>query len=313
MATTNTTQIIPKILNSLFDSYEAKNIGFGLSHFFRVSFPYVKTTDHQITKPTSAGRLQIFTNPSATLKNGTILETFELPYGKYARVLQFFIDTEIVKQSSFSPATRNRLFFGDSLNAFLGRLGLERGGVTGKELLRQMRNICAVSLAFSSADTKGSFGFRGNIVSAWFFPFEKKHHDQLVLENAYIDISPTYAEYVRKYCAPFDEDFLAFLVKNGSAADIDLAFFLCYRNHGIAVGGEVRMTVEQLSSHLGFSMDMSKKTSRQYVKTAVKKGLTKIKSYWPVLDADFDVSGDFVLRKSKPLIKPQPKREVIDV
>jgi hemerythrin len=223
----------------------------------------------------------------------------KIPYGNYARLIQIWIDTEVVKKK------KDVLDFGNSLNAFLKELGIKKGKAN-REVLKQLLNYLSCRIQIQVKD-EANANHRQEInalVSVFNdLYFDPKQTDQLNLFKSKVQLSAEIVSFIRNHAAPLDMNIIRQFKNNALA--LDLIRLISYRNNGLIYKNQkvLNLPEEELYNQLG-ATDKNVRKNRMKIKSLLKK----IKPYWPELKCDFGknkTSGkwNLVLQKSKPLVK----------
>lgn len=147
-----------------------------------------------------------------------------LPFGPKARLVLMHLNSEAIRtQSPLVDA-------GDSLTAFVKRLGLTTDGRTIRSIKNQVGALSAALIRMSYDGPDKSYQFDTKVVSGFdlWFPKDDK---QRVLWPSSVHLSLDYYESLRKHAVPLDERALAAL--SHSAMGLDLYAWLGQRLHRI--------------------------------------------------------------------------------
>ena len=223
-----------------------------------------------------------------------------LPFGVYARYIQIWIDTEILKRrAEFEANPQNMLFeLGETLNEFIRKIDASEQGYVRKQIAEQWIRLAksAFQLDVVSGKTKSEPGYA--FAPERLFQWEKGNEDAL---KSLVYINKNYIKEVLAHRVPLDFEIIKDL--QGSALGLDFYRWLAYR--AFTLKAPLYLTHEDLVGQFC----STQKDARQTVKE-LKKFLKRIKKKWAV-KAEFTpgknryVKGQFVFRPGSPPVLPK--------
>ena len=234
---------------------------------------------------------------------------YGLPWGVYGRLIQIWIDTQIIRDSetNWNSALqeiemesvgggllkgRLKLSLGTSLSKWLSNLGLDTGGKTMRAVANNWERMASIKLAGGhtpvaprynksiSEDMMSFFSELGNdafplclYTSFWWKTNERNIQDEASLWDSFIILNPIYKNFVNKFRAiPMDDAVLA--VVRESPLAIDFYRWLRHREHA---GQPFSVELNQLLLEFGIHA-----TNPTRYKTLLKSYLERIKTVWKV-------------------------------
>ena len=222
----------------------------------------------------------------------------KIPYGNYARLIQIWIDTEVVKKN------KDVLDFGNSLNSFLKELGIKEGKAN-REVLKQLFNYlsCRIQIQIKDEADKNHRQEVNALISVFNdLYFDPKQTDQLDLFKSKVQLSAEIVKFIRSHAAPLDMNIIRAFKNNALA--LDLIRLICYRNHGLIYKNQsvLNLPEAELYNQLGTT-----DTKTRQVRTQIIKLIQRIQTYWPELKCDLvknKLTGkwNMILQKSRPLV-----------
>jgi len=147
-----------------------------------------------------------------------------LPFGPKARLVLLHLNSEAIRTQS--PLVD----VGDSLTAFVKRLGLTTDGRTIRTIKNQVGALSAALIRMAYAGADRSYQFDTKVISGFDLWFPKDEH-QRVLWPSTVHLSLDYFQSLQTHAVPLDERALAAL--SHSAMALDLYAWLGQRLHRI--------------------------------------------------------------------------------
>lgn len=233
-------------------------------------------------------------NPSYWIKETALCkltitrdETYEVPYGCYARMNQIFIDTEVKTKNT------NVIDVGRTFNEYVRKIGYEEG-YANKALLRQLLNYVTSVIKVEPKDPLPGriIGIHSIVARAWDIHFDVRNPDQLMFSKGQIILDPGYAKWIHEHSAPLDMGVVNVFKRNPLA--LDFYRFLAYRNNGL--NSTVSFPDHELFEQLGTDVQ-----NDRINRIRLKRILKVIQLSWPV-KAKFE-DGYFELKPSPPAVQ----------
>jgi hypothetical protein len=155
-------------------------------------------------------------------------QTFEfvgVPFGSHARLILLYLQTEALRTGS------REVELGGSMRAWLARVGIPAGGMSGKSVRDQCERISRCKLSFDIATGGRTSGLvQQTIVDRALFLESDEgagRQGRLSLETA--KLSEGFFEQLKKHPVPLEEAAIKALSNNAPALDVYL--WLAYRLH----------------------------------------------------------------------------------
>lgn len=214
-------------------------------------------------------------------------ETYEIPYGCYARMNQIFIDTEVKTKNT------NVIDVGRTFNEYVRKIGY-REGFANKALLRQLVNYVTSVIKVEPKDPMPDriIGVHSLVARAWDIYFDVRNPDQLMFSKGQIILDPGYAKWIHDHCAPLDMAVVNVFKRNPLA--LDFYRYLAYRNNELSK--PISFPDHGLFEQLGTEI-----SNDRINRIRLKRILKTIQIFWPV-KAKFE-DGYFELRPSPPAVQ----------
>jgi len=282
-------KMVDLIVKKCLDPDYQPDVWFSSNIFMVFGLPTRKLTDNPAfwTKETALCKLTI-----------TRDETYEIPYGCYARMNQIFIDTEIKTKNT------NVIDVGKTFNEYVRKLGYKEGKAN-KALLRQLINYVTSVIKVEPKDSMPGriIGIHSLVARAWDIHFDVQNPDQLMFSKGQIILDPVYAKWIHEHSVPLDMNIVRCFKRNPLA--LDFYRYLAYRNNDLSK--TIAFPDHGLFEQLGTEQQVDRIT-----RDRLKKILKAIKLYWPVR-AKFE-DGYFELQPSPPAIqKKLPSQSPIKI
>ena len=260
------------------DSNYQPDVWFSSNIFMVFGLPTRKLKDNPTywTKETALCKLTIMRD-----------ETYEVPYGCYARMNQIFIDTEVKTKNT------NVIDVGRTFNEYVRKIGYKEG-FANKALLRQLVNYVTSAIKIEPKDPRPDriIGIHSLVARAWDIHFDVRNPDQLMFSKGQIILDPGYAKWIHEHSAPLDMDVVNVFKRNPLA--LDFYRFLAYRNNGL--NGTVSFPDHELFEQLGTDVQ-----NDRINRIRLKRILKVVQLSWPV-KAKFE-DGYFELKPSPPAVQ----------
>ena len=216
----------------------------------------------------------------------------KLPYGNIPRLLSIWMCSEATEQQS------RELFLGNSLSAFLGKVGIPKGGGARTRLREQMDRLFNASVSLIYEDGRDKVTVNALIADRTEFWWNERRPDERTLWQSKIVLSENFFEEIISHPVPLDMNILKALTRN--ALGLDLYIWLTYRVFGL--DRPFQLTWPQL--YRQFGADPANATDKNIVqdfRTKAIRELKKIKIAWPGLDYATP-AGVLELRPSEPSV-----------
>lgn len=208
-------------------SDEDSGLGFAYSGWAQCALPHKRLADDapwgivsdKVRLMVEPGRRQIVGSDGS--------QSFEfvgVPFGSHARLILLYLQTAALRTGS------REVELGGSMRAWLARVGLPAGGMTGKSVRDQAERISRCKLTFDIATGGRSSGLVQQTIvdKALFIEAEEgATQGRLSLETA--KLSEGFFEQLQKHPLPLEEAAIKALSNNAPALDVYL--WLAYRLH----------------------------------------------------------------------------------
>jgi hypothetical protein len=219
-------------------------------------------------------------------KNRKKLVEQGVPFGVYARLIMIYIQTEAIKTG------RREVFFGNSFNDFLGRLGIPAGGTTRKIVWEQLLRLSACEILFTwQKDENGPSNFhKANIVESGQLDFIFAEKGQESLWQDQIILSEAFCKIIQQSSIPLLENAVKLIASNSLALDIYI--WLAFRLRALNRSIEISWT----ALHSQFGAEYAR--VRDFKKRFIPR-LEQALAVYPEAKVDIEDDG-LILHQSKP-------------
>jgi hypothetical protein len=231
-------------------SDEDSGLGFAYSGWAQCALPH-KRLPNDAPWGIASERVKLMVEPGRrqmVAEDGT--QSFEfvgVPFGSHARLILLYLQTEALRTGS------REVELGGSMRAWLARVGIPAGGMSGKSVRDQCERISRCKLSFDIATGGRTSGLvQQTIVDrALFLESDEGNGRQgrLSLETA--KLSEGFFEQLRKHPVPLEEAAIKALSNNAPALDVYL--WLAYRLHVLKENRLVTWTALKNQFGTGFS------------------------------------------------------------
>jgi len=211
------------------------------------------------------------------------IEFVGVPYGSRARLIMLYLQSEALRTG------RREIELGRSLNAWLLRLGIPRGGKSFNDVREQADRISRCHLTFHTRSDGGKAGLLNqNILDGAMFVSQDERQGSLFIETA--RLSEVFYEQLTKHPVPIQESAVRAINNNSMA--IDIYCWLAYRLHSLHT--TKLLTWPALKAQFGAGFQRA-----DHFKTAFQNNLALAQAVYP--EAKIEVGDEGVtLRPSKP-------------
>ena len=210
-------------------SDEDSGLGFAYSGWAQCALPHKRLADDapwgivsdRVKLMVEPGRRQIVAADDS--------QTFEfvgVPFGSHARLILLYLQTEALRTG------RREVELGGSMRAWLAKVGIPAGGMTGRSVRDQAERISRCKLTFDiTTGAKSSGLVQQTIVDKALFieADDGSRQCRLSLETA--KLSEGFFDQLQKHPVPLEEAAIKALSNNAPALDVYL--WLAYRLHAL--------------------------------------------------------------------------------
>lgn len=212
-----------------------------------------------------------------------------LPWGPKARLVLLHLNSEAIRTQSPSVDV------GDSLTAFVKRLGLDTGGRTVKSIKDQVGALAGAMIRMAFAGPQGAFQMDTKVVHGFDLWFPKDER-QRVLWPSTVDLSLDYFESLQRHAIPLDERAIAAL--SHSAMALDIYAWLAQRLHRVPKPHRQLVPWALLKEQFGTEYDRVRKF-REVFMTALRQ----VHAVYPAAKIDVTGKGLFLYTSPPPVAK----------
>ena len=216
-------------------------------------------------------------------------EQIGLPWGPKARLVLLHLNSEAIR-------TRNpRVDVGESLTAFVKRLGLDAKGRNIASIKDQVGALSAATIRMAFSGPLGSYQLDSKVVSG-FELWMPKDERQRVLWPSYVDLSLDYFASLTAHAVPLDERAIAAL--SHSAMCLDVYAWLAQRLHRIPRGARQLVPWPLLKAQFGADYARVRKF-REVFLTALRQ----VAHVYPAARLEADDEGLLLYPSPPPIMK----------
>lgn len=212
-----------------------------------------------------------------------------LPWGPKARLVLLHLNSEAIRTKSPSVDV------GDSLTAFVKRLGLDTGGRTVNSIKDQVGALSGALIRMAFSGPQGDFQMDTKVVSGFNLWFPKDER-QRVLWPSTVDLSLDYFESLQRHAVPLDERAIGAL--SHSAMALDIYAWLSQRLHRIPKPHRQLVPWALLKDQFGADYERVRKF-REVFMTALRQ----VHVVYPAAKIDVTGKGLFLYTSPPPIAK----------
>jgi hypothetical protein len=234
---------------SAYLSDEDSGLGFAYSGWAQCALPHKRLADDapwgivsdKVKLMVEPGRRQV-----VAADDSQSFEFIGVPFGSHARLILLYLQTEALRTG------RREVELGGSMRAWLARVGIPPGGMTGKSVRDQAERISRCKLTFDITTGSRSSGLVNQTIvdKAIFLEIDNgKRQHRLSLETA--KLSEGFFEQLQKHPVPLEEAAIKALSNNAPALDVYL--WLAYRLHALKADRVVTWQALKAQFGTGFS------------------------------------------------------------
>lgn len=212
-----------------------------------------------------------------------------LPWGAKARLILMHLNSEAIRTKS------PEVDVGDSLTAFVKRIGLSTDGRTIRSIKDQVGALSAALIRMAFIGPKGVFQINAQVVTGFdlWFP---KDAQQRVLWPSTVWLSGDYFESLQAHAVPLDERAIAAL--SHSAMALDIYAWLAQRLHRVPAAGRHFIPWPMLKEQFGADHSNLRKFRQVFM-----IALRQVCSMYPAAKIDVTGHGLFLYASPPPVTK----------
>lgn len=212
-----------------------------------------------------------------------------LPWGPKARLVLMHLNSEAIRTQS------PEIDVGDSLTAFVKRLGLTTDGRTVRGIKDQVGALSAALIRMAFMGPRGAFQIDAKVVSGFNLWFPKDER-QRVLWPSVVHLSHDYFESLRTHAVPLDERAIAAL--SHSAMALDVYAWLAQRLHRIQKPHRQFIAWPLLKDQFGPDFERLRKFREKFM-----EALRQVHVVYPAAKIDVTDQGLFLYTSPPPVVK----------
>jgi hypothetical protein len=147
-----------------------------------------------------------------------------VPYGSKARIILLYLQSEAIRTGS------RVIELGRSMQHWLSRMGLSKGGKSYRQVEEQAERIGRCVLTFTYKTTEGRIRWQDSIIRGSFNLFDRS--ESKLHKYCTVELSETFYEALSRHPVPVSERAIQILGERCAA--LDLYLWLCYRLHALS-------------------------------------------------------------------------------
>lgn len=213
-----------------------------------------------------------------------------LPWGPKARLILMHLNSEAIRTQS------PQIDVGDSLTAFVGRIGLTTDGRTIRGIKDQVGALSAAMIRMAFSGSHGGFQIDAKVVSGFNLWFPKDAR-QRVLWPSFVHLSAEYYESLRTHAVPLDERAIGAL--SHSAMALDLYAWLAQRLHRIPKPNRQFIPWPVVKDQFGSGYHSRLRKFRQVFMEALRQ----VHAVYPAMKLEITDHGLFLYTSPPPVVK----------
>lgn len=214
---------------NLYMSDEDNALAFAYSGWAQCALPHRRIPIDQVWEVAS-DHIRLVVEPGrrpSGINGDGPLEFCGVPFGSYARLILFYLQTEALRTNS------REIELGRSWRDWMSRIGVPWGGSSGKAVREQAELLSRCRLTFHLQGNGRAGLVNQSIVDKALFldtPSDSSRQGRLILETA--KLSEGFYEQLKKHPVPLEEAAIKALANNSAA--MDCYIWLAYRLHILA-------------------------------------------------------------------------------
>ena len=212
-----------------------------------------------------------------------------LPWGPKARLVLMHLNSAAIR--SQSP----EIDVGDSLTAFVKRVGLTTDGRTIRSIKNQVGALSAAMIRVAFTGPRGSFQMNGPVVSGFDLWFPKDDR-QRVLWPSVVRLSLDYFESLKAHAVPLDERAIGAL--SHSAMALDVYAWLAHRLHRIPKPHRQFIPWPMVKEQFGPDFERLRKFRETFM-----DALRQVHAVYPAMKIEVTEHGLFLHTSPPPIVK----------
>lgn len=212
-----------------------------------------------------------------------------LPWGPKARLVLMHLNSEAIRTQS------PEIDVGDSLTAFVKRLGLTTDGRTVQGIKDQVGALSGALIRMAFSGPQGDFQIDSKVVSGFNLWFPKDER-QRVLWPSFVRLSGDYFESLRAHAVPLDERAIGAL--SHSAMALDVYAWLAQRLHRIPKPHRQFIPWPMLRDQFGPDFERLRKFREKFM-----EALRQVHVVYPAAKIDVNGQGLFLYTSPPPVAK----------
>jgi Plasmid encoded RepA protein len=274
-------------------SDEDSGLGFAYSGWAQCALPHKRLADDAPWGIVSE-RVKLMVEPGrrqVVAEDGS--QSFDfvgVPFGSHARLILLYLQTEALRTGS------REVELGGSMRAWLGRVGLPAGGMTGRSVRDQAERIsrCKLTFDITTGDRASGLVQQTIVDRALFIEADDgARQGRLSLETA--KLSEGFFEQLQRHPVPLEEAAIKALSNNAPALDVYL--WLAYRLHALRADKLVTWAALKSQFGTGFS-------KLYHFKNKFPGTLSLATAVYPAARVEVTDAG-VVLKPSRPPVTPK--------
>lgn len=212
-----------------------------------------------------------------------------LPWGPKARLILMHLNSEAIRTKS------PEVDVGDSLTAFVKRIGLTTDGRTIRSIKDQVGALSAAMIRMAFAGPQGAFQIDAKVVSGFNLWFPKDVR-QRVLWPSFVHLSGEYFGSLQAHAVPLDERAIAAL--SHSAMALDVYAWLAHRLHRIPKPHRQFIPWPVVKEQFGPDFDRLRKFREKFM-----EALRQVHAVYPAAKIEVTDQGLFLYTSPPPVVK----------
>jgi hypothetical protein len=212
-----------------------------------------------------------------------------LPWGPKARLVLMHLNSAAIRTQS------PEIDVGDSLTAFVKRVGLTTDGRTIRGIKNQVGALSAAMIRVAFTGPRGAFQMNGPVVSGFDLWFPKDER-QRVLWPSVVRLSLDYFESLKAHAVPLDERAIGAL--SHSAMALDLYAWLSHRLHRIPKPHRQFIPWPVVKDQFGPEFDRLRKFREKFL-----EALRQVHAVYPAMKIEVTDHGLFLHTSPPPVAK----------
>lgn len=277
----------------------------------RMTLPYKKPSTNVVEMRSGTQVLRI-----------TALSSEGLPYGKYPRLILFWLTEQARINAEKYPdpndPRRYIIHLGEHVSSFIASLGTTVGGRQKDEITAQLRRLASTAFHVSDAgdmdDGKTRYVMVKNIAAAeslymWEPLDSSDPSDAGYLHSSQMQLSPAFFDLLRQNAFPYNKEILRHISQRPMAIDAYMWLTQCVAGMHYSKRPVITLKWENVMAQMGTACDPNTSEGRERFRRTFNRNIALIQEVWRDLRVTPSASS-LVIHRTAPSVPFQEKKKL---